>query len=766
MRCLAMTGVLVAALALAGCTSSDRKMAMPGPPDSAESEDRARIETLAGKYRAHPAFARQWGLERIGADAAHARLAIAHGEEVRPGAGVTVGILDSGIDEHHPAFADTRIAEELLPGAVDETGEFPSHGTAVASVIAGTRDSTLADGAQGVAWGTDLAVFGTFAGPLPEIELPPGVELPPELQPGTQYFPLPAEVLADFDAEDADMLHTILSWRGDEDRRVEFLNVSISSDGLIEDYSEQDLRGALARTIEVIAQRDVDDKTIFVWAAGNENGRECGAGQPSCEEGKVAATSPNFEAGLAARITELRGHTVAVVGVTESGKIVDYSNRCGLAADWCIAAPGDGIRIAYFGPDEDGTLGVRDTRIEGGTSFAAPMVTGGLAVMKHRFRGQLSNTDLLTRLLETADRSGRYADPKTYGRGLMDLDAATAPVGAERVATGQRVASPGSTYSSTRLGLGGAVGDSLERSLAAHELVTFDSLGAPFWHRLGDRMAGPASTGAASRLRGLLSTRPERADAADGAGPGEPGPGRWEMRFLVTPAGLEDGHLHLAGNAPVLRYSGGGLELNAFSTVGMEGRLPVAGTELAWREGPIVLRSGWLTERESALGTRAEGAFGSLTADGVYLGFEADTAIDAWQVYGSAEIGLTWPAAEGGLIESVSPLTTSGLALHAERALGANRRLRVSVSQPLRVEAGRARLLIPVGRTPEGGVVSETVSSSLSPSGRQVDLSAQLCQRLDAGGKLRIGAYLVLDPGHRAYARPELDLLAGYRVSF
>ena len=47
-----------------------------------------------------------------------------------------------------------------------------------------------------------------------------------------------------------------------------------------------------------------------------------------------------------------------------------------------------------------------------------------------------ANTDLLARLLETANRSGRYADAKVYGRGLMDLAAATAPIPPAKAAIG------------------------------------------------------------------------------------------------------------------------------------------------------------------------------------------------------------------------------------------------------------------------------------------------------------------------------------------
>ena len=50
--------------------------------------------------------------------------------------------------------------------------------------------------------------------------------------------------------------------------------------------------------------------------------------------------------------SRLRENTVAVVAVGEDGEIAAYSNRCGLAAAWCIVAPGDGVALAYFGPDE------------------------------------------------------------------------------------------------------------------------------------------------------------------------------------------------------------------------------------------------------------------------------------------------------------------------------------------------------------------------------------------------------------------------------
>ena len=120
-----------------------------------------------------------------------------------------------------------------------------------------------------------------------------------------------------------------------------------------------------------------------------------------------------------------------------------------MAAQWCVAAPGADLVVAYYGPDREGRAGAYGYSTGGnGTSFAAPLVAGGLAVLKHYFRDQLGNTEVLTRLYETADVTpDTVADGEqcpehldldgdrsacelssTHGRGLMDLDAATRPV--------------------------------------------------------------------------------------------------------------------------------------------------------------------------------------------------------------------------------------------------------------------------------------------------------------------------------------------------
>ena len=529
----------------------------------------------------------------------------------------------------------------------------------------------------------------------------------------------------------------------------------------------------------MLAQAETEEKTILVWAAGNSHGTECIQDEPWCVDGEVDATSPDIDAGLPVYFEEMRDHHLAVVAVGEDGTIADFSSRCGSAAEWCLAAPGDDVEVAYFGPGREGP-GVHGLGTGGGTSFAAPMVTGGLAVMKHVFRDQLPNTDLASRLLATADRTGDYADAAIYGRGLMDLGAATSPVGATGIAQTRTVEGASVPLAATGLASGGALGDGLARSFAGQEIAAFDSLGAPFWFDLGDFASIRNVPSTASQLRNFmaptsglhgLGARPIlslRRELGTWVPEDEERAGL-QLGLLDTPAGAEGGHLGLAEHALTLSLDGpGGLSATAFSTEGTHGTSPATGGLLSWRARgtPFAVRAGWLGEREALLGTTAEGAFGGLSADAVFAGIDAKGNLGGWNLFGGAELGTVTADRNGGLIADLSPLTTSAFALQATRPLGNDRGLSLSVSQPLRVESGEATLSVPAGRTKSGNVVRRPVSAGLAPTGRQIDVAARWHRRWTDAGELRLGAVWTREPGHRAAADPSLALLAGWRQHF
>ena len=172
--------------------------------------------------------------------------------------------------------------------------------------------------------------------------------------------------------------------------------------------------------------------------------------------------------------------------------------------------------------------------------------------------------------------------------------------------------------------------------------------------------------------------------------------------FEAPPFGMDGGHLSLTGRALTLGMAKrNGLSVAAFSTEGIGRQTPVSGATLSWRfaEAPVGLRSGLVAERETMLGSTANGALGRVAGSSVFAGVEANAWIDNWRLGAGAEIGTVNATARGGMLAGLSPLTTSAFALQAERKLAEGGSLVVSVAQPLRVEAGRARLSIPIGRT-------------------------------------------------------------------
>ncbi len=89
--------------------------------------------------------------------------------------------------------------------------------------------------------------------------------------------------------------------------------------------------------------------------------------------------------------------------------LASYANACGMAADFCMAAPG-----TYLAPTKNGTW----TYI--GTSFAVPRVSGAAALLKQKYPWA-SNDVLRTILLTTADDLG---DRSKYGWGAINVASA------------------------------------------------------------------------------------------------------------------------------------------------------------------------------------------------------------------------------------------------------------------------------------------------------------------------------------------------------
>lgn len=740
-------------------------------------------ERITARHQANPDFTNQWGLDAINAGQAYAHLERApntggavggahpdqFGNQLQeaPGTDVTVGVVDNGIKETHPLFDQSKISETIFcppPRCLLLPRE--NHGTSVASVIVAQPNSGVAGGFHGIAWGANLKMVA--------VRLNSG-------QPPPLYRPTSTSTLKTQDTTFADLIQTVLN------QRVAVANFSFSYRGLIEYYSEDDLRENFGTVIAAMAQRGTADKTILVWSASNSHNDLCPPTLPRCvgshrrdgdgnPAGSLNASSPSILAGLPAKIPEVRGHTIAVVAVDDNGNIASFSNRCGEAARWCLAAPGVSVTIANAQTD-----GVRKGS---GTSYAAPMVTGGLAVMKHRFRDQVPNTDLVTRLFATADKTGKFADQAVYGQGMMDLGKALMPVGEPMVSTGSSVNGAGVTLALTNLHLGTAMGDGLKQSLAGQQIAAFDSLGAPFWFTLSDLTGMTTGPSSAVRLRQLMQQDPvvqemvgQRLTVIPGRVGGavehDLGYATLRVGLRETPNGVKDGHFHLAQDANTFTLMGDdGVAFTAFTRAGSQSRVvglpPTSGAALSWRpfEGTLGFTVAWLREQHSLLGTSSAGAFGTMAAHSFVSGVETGVDLGAWRLDTLAELGTVQANFSQGMVTGMSPLATSAFALSVSRRLLRDGSLRIGLSQPLRVEDGHLALSLPVGRTKGGSVIRQRRAASLRPSGRQIDVSAQWQQSFANGHALRLNATWMRHPGHNAHATPALSILAGWQFAF
>lgn len=147
-----------------------------------------------------------------------------------------------------------------------------------------------------------------------------------------------------------------------------------------------------------------NNDAIFVWAAGNDGNSQSSA---------LSA--------MPLHVPELNGHFVNVVAWdSATGELAYYSNQCGITKNYCITAPGSDINAPAT------------NEVINGTSFAAPIVSAAIAVIREAFP-YMKSSQITALLFETARDIGAVGVDNVYGHGMLDLERATRPVGAELV---------------------------------------------------------------------------------------------------------------------------------------------------------------------------------------------------------------------------------------------------------------------------------------------------------------------------------------------
>lgn len=180
-------------------------------------------------------------------------------------------------------------------------------------------------------------------------------------------------------------------------------------------FKEEDREGVahLVDSVKYIAETQ---DAIFVWAAGNDS-----YGQSIKYESGVLSAMPIIA-------PELNGHFVNVVAWdSETSALADYSNICGATKNFCITAPG--------------TIKMQNNREKSGTSFAAPVVSAAIAVIRQAWN-YIDSETVVQILFDTATDLGDAGVDEIYGHGMLDMEAATRPVGTQTIMISDTVSQP------------------------------------------------------------------------------------------------------------------------------------------------------------------------------------------------------------------------------------------------------------------------------------------------------------------------------------
>jgi subtilisin family serine protease len=335
------------------------------------------IEPVESRNTAIPASTGiAWGIEAVGADTTSL-----------DGAGITIAVVDTGIDATHPAFAGMDIEQKDFTGEGD--GDTHGHGTHCAGTIFG-RDT---EGTRiGVARGVKKALI--------------------------------AKVIAKDGAGSAQIVEAVL-WAMSNGANVISMSIGIDFPGYVKKLEKKGLPTERASTIalegyattsqlfgtlaRLIQQESIYQPVIIIAAAGNESSRDrepkylIGVSPPAVAEGFIS---------------------VAALGQGQRGyRVAPFSN-----VKATLSGPGVGVLSAAPG----GGLITKS-----GTSMATPHVAGVAALWAQHIKngGRLTFQELSLRLRATARSEGM--EQGAYGPDDIGAGMVQAP---QVAATGREVA--------------------------------------------------------------------------------------------------------------------------------------------------------------------------------------------------------------------------------------------------------------------------------------------------------------------------------------
>jgi hypothetical protein len=694
------------------------------------------------------------------------------------GAGITVGVIDSGIDLQSAEFGNRinpNSASTAGNGTVDDQG---GHGTAVSFTIAGRRNGA---GTHGIAFDASLIVARADT---------PGSCADTSDDGGCTFNDNAI-------AQGMDLART---------NGARVINISLGGDAPNNAVIEAINRATAAGIIIVIS-------------AGND-----------FEDHPATAINPDPFAQVANQ-AQARGLVIVAGSVgandarTQGGDAIStFSNRAGNSIAHYLTAVGEQVRA----PDENDT-----PFLWSGTSFSAPQIAGAVALLAQAFPN-LTGAQIVEILYQSARDAGAVGDDAVYGQGVLDLTRAFSPLGTSSVAGTTSVASlnVNATLSApmgdARQGeLGAVILDGFSRAFAIDLARTIDrsgparTLGGVLQSQQRNFSAGlngdmtvaltvaPMRNGAsvlpmtlsggdAGRARAIagIVTKRMGSDAAFAFGFAEGGAtltaqlaGRAEPAFLVArdPVQGQGFDSSIKGSSAIRQQfgavgltaaveSGNVLTRNADLMPALQNRYMRYGYDRASiaidrRFGGlnVGLTGTRLAEYDTVLGARFGNALGGTRGTSWFLDAAARWDMGAgWTLGGSFRQGWTLADVRGGLTGK-GLIRTNAFAgdIGKNGVLGRFDSFGLRIAQPLRVASGGIDLRLPTYYDYDTLSVTQwtTQRLNLAPTGREIDMEARYALPI-LGGALQTNLFWRKDPGNFAALSDDVGGAVRWSVTF
>ena len=629
------------------------------------------------------------------------------------GKGQTVGMIDDGILTSHQQFAGKSITV-----AGNTSGAVDFHGTAVASVMVGTGNG---GGMIGFAPGASL-----YAGYL-------------NYNNAVDWALLGSYMLG---AKAAGAVAVNNSW-GLSGGTVANTN-----------YSSYFASGAGATYLADL--RSYAKKGIVVFAAQNV----------------YTDTSINSMAGLPSAYSDLQSSWLAVINVlpTMSGSTITSATRlsapCAEAAAYCLDA--NGQVAAADNTNAGGYI------IGRGASFAAPQVTGSLALLAQAFPS-LTPQQLRDRLLATANNTF-YSDytgsvifapgivhsyDTQFGMGFLDLQAALLPIGNVKVPTAAGGSIP---LGQAAIAGGGASGNAIAASLAAAKVVYVDQMSGNF--------SAPASTlAAAPQVNDLTSLQLSQmqssgfyVEQASYGGALATGSATAMLDHQDALAAPDAASLFGGTETPLFQSATTHIAVvrNQGQAVGF-----TAAQDFELGAGALRLGVNAFTENGAVLGVTAPGTGGALTgtARSITVGYAAPLG-RGLSLRAEGEFGTATSNGGAGMITGFTPVAYNrlGVAFDTANAFQSGDVMTLFARTPVAITSGSATLALPVSFS-NGSATFANTGVALSPSAREVDVGFEYGTPIAENTQLRVGLAERVNQGNVA-GQNGLDAILGFSVTF